>query len=263
MSCLNGHPHIWEAAPSARSRGAGCPYCSGKKVCKHNSFVEKAPEVLAMWHPERNLPILPETLTAYSHYRAHWHCPACNHNWRCKVSQKVAYNSGCPECSKATTGYDKHGVRKKRPSFASINHYLLSQWDHRLNEREGIHPANTTLGSMKLTWWTCDQCSCGKKHSWKARAGSRTSGRLPGCPYCAGRRVCECNSLETLYPDIAADFDIVTNCLTPAQVTASSYKRYRWLSDKPGAKLRSPQQRINHRRAQKRLARQKAAIDGA
>ena len=44
-------------------------------------------------------------------------------------------------------------------------------------------------------------------------------------------------------PDIAADFDVRTNRVTPAQVTSASSKKYSWLSDEPGAKKRSVNQR--------------------
>ena len=41
--CPDGHPHSWFAVVSNRSNGAGCPQCSGRLVCKHNSLRTKAP----------------------------------------------------------------------------------------------------------------------------------------------------------------------------------------------------------------------------
>ena len=67
--CPDGHAHIWEATVNARSNGTGCPYCSGQKVCKHNSLATKAPEIVRYWHPQKNVPLSPNTVTAHSHYK--------------------------------------------------------------------------------------------------------------------------------------------------------------------------------------------------
>ena len=43
--CPDGHPHQWEAAVNARTRGTACPYCANKAVCQHNSLATKAPAI--------------------------------------------------------------------------------------------------------------------------------------------------------------------------------------------------------------------------
>ena len=258
-SCPDSHPHLWETRVAARGQGKGCPFCSGQKLCRHNSLATKAPEVTLYWHPDKNFPLSPSTITACSSYRAHWLCSACKHEWQATVNMKARRNSGCPECAKATSGRNKDGVRQKHPTFASCNHPLLSQWVHSLNGKEGNYPDNTTLGSAKLIWWTCGQCPKGNKHSWRATAKSRAGKQATGCPYCAGHRVCERNSLQTLQPDIAADFDVAANGLTPAEVTASATTMYKWLSDKPGDKLRSVDKRTTHAHSQTRLAKRTQA----
>jgi len=95
----------------------------------------------------------------------------------------------------------------------------------------------------------CHECPKGKVHSWQAQAFSRTSRKKPtGCPCCAGHQLCECNSLETVCPDIAADFDAEENGITAAELTSSTTTKYSWLSDKPGAKKRSVHQRTSYTR---------------
>jgi len=42
--------------------------------------------------------------------------------------------------------------------------------------------------------------------------------------------------LETVCPDIAADFDVDKNGVTAAEVTSSAHTKYSWLSDEPGAR---------------------------
>ncbi len=41
--------------------------------------------------------------------------------------------------------------------------------------------------------------------------------------------------METVCPDIAADFDIRNNGVTAAEVTSVATTEYSWLSDEPGA----------------------------
>ena len=254
-NCPDGHPHIWESTIDGRSNGKGCPFCAGSKVCKHNSLATKAPQVALYWHCHKNLPLSPDTVTVCSGYRAHWFCSACKHEWQARVADKCGIKSGCPKCARANGGRSRDGVRQKHPTFASCNHPLLSQWDYSLNEQHGNYPDNTTLGSNKLIWWTCGQCPRGHKHSWQARPVKRT-GNLPrGCPVCAGRKVCECNSLQTWHPDIAADFDVIANGLTPAEVTTSTHQKFRWRSDTLGAKLRSVAERTYNVRRLLKMAR--------
>ena len=60
----------------------------------------------------------------------------------------------------------------------------------------------------------------------------RTAGRLgqnierskkaTGCPCCAGHKVCDCNTLEAVCPEVAADFDTEQNGVSAAQVTSST-----------------------------------------
>ena len=230
------------------------------EVCKHNSLATVSPAVAQYWHKQKNLPLTPETVTSGSGFRAHWLCPTCLHEWQCSVTAKVQQTTGCPKCASAHSNPSKKGIRQKHPTFASCNHPLLPQWDHDLNARKGNYPDNTTLGSNKRIWWVCDQCSKGKKHSWSARAFNRTRKHASGCPFCAHKQPCDCNSLQTLNPKLAADFDSKANGLTPDQVTASSNMKYQWLSDKPGAPLGS----VNHRtqsaqRRQKRISQAEVA----
>ena len=245
--CPDGHPHTWKATVNDHSNGSGCPYCSGRAVCKHNSLATISPATVQYWHKEKNLPLSPETVTSGSGFRAHWVCPACLHELQCRITKKVQRISGCPECAKARGNRSKNGVRQKHPTFASCNHPLLPQWDHVRNAREGNYPDNTTLRSHKRIWWTCDQCPKGNKHSWSARCYNRTGPDASGCPMCSGKLPCDCNSLQSRHPEYAADFDSKANGVTPDQVTASSHVKYRWLSDIPEAALRSVNQRTRHK----------------
>ena len=162
---------------------------------------------------------------------------------------KAGVSSGCPKCAKANGGKKADGTRQKHPTFARAEHALLQQWERDRNRENGNFPENTTLQSSKLIWWCCYECPKGKVHSWQARAFSRNLGKKQtGCPCCAGQKVCECNSLETVCPDVAADFDVEKNGVSAAEVTSSASSKYSWLSDEPGAKKRSVMSRTTYTR---------------
>ena len=246
--CPDGLPHVWEAAVADRTYGSGCPFCSGRAVCQHNTLARNAPAVASFWDAKKNM-LSPDQVTVYTNKKAHWKCSACLHEWQTAVNHKVRGKSGCPKCAKANSGRKADGTRQKHPTFAAAEHALLQQWDHNRNREHEHFPRNTKLGSGKLIWWQCHECPKGKVHSWQARAVDRTSPKkLKGCPCCAGKKVCECNSLETVCPDIAADFDDKKNGVTAAEVTSSATAKYSWLSDEPGAKKRSVDQRTRSTR---------------
>ncbi|DBA68604.1 TPA: hypothetical protein ACH3X2_013542 [Trebouxia sp. C0005] len=247
--CPDGFPHIWEAAVHNRTYGRGCPFCSGKAVCQHNTLARKAPEVALFWDVKKNHPMSSNHVTVFSRMRAHWKCSACLHEWQTTVSGKVAGKTGCPKCAKANGGWKADGTRQKHPTFAMAKHALLQQWDHDRNSKNGHFPDNTTLQSHKPIWWQCHKCPKGQVHSWQALPCDRTSSRKSsGCPCCAGHQLCECNSLQTVCPGIAADFDVEKNGVTAAEVTWSTSSKYSWLSDEPGAKKRSVNQRTGYTR---------------
>ena len=247
--CPDGLPHNWEAAVKRRTQGTGCPFCSGAAICQHNTLARKAPEVALLWDAKKNFPLSPDQLTVSSGMRAHWKCSTCLHEWQAPVMMKVRRKTGCPQCAQAHRGRAADGTRQKHPTFAEAKHALLQQWDHDRNRESGNFPDNTTLRSSKLIWWQCQECPKGKVHSWQACPHNRTSSKKPSaCPCCVGHKVCECNSLVTVCPDIAADFDVEQNGVSAAEVTSSAHTEYSWLSDEPGAKKRSVNQRTNYTR---------------
>ncbi len=245
--CPDNLPHVWEANINSRTQGAGCPFCSGQAICQHNTLARKAPQVAQFWDAKMNHPLSPDQVTAFSNIRAHWKCSVCLHEWQALVAIKASHKTGCPKCARASGGKKADGTRQKHPTFAAAKHALLEQWDHDRNPQNGNFPDNTTLKSSKRIWWHCHECPKGKVHSWQARASHRSSvNKASGCPFCVGHNLCVCNSLETVCPDVAADFDSRRNGVSAAEVTSSSRTKYTWLSDEPGAKKRAVHRRTNY-----------------
>ncbi len=100
--CPDGLPHIWQATVLDRTYGRGCPFCSGRAVCQHNTLAKKAPQVALLWDAKKNHPLSPDQLTVSSNMRAHWKCSACLHEWQAPVMMKARGKTGCPKCAKQT-----------------------------------------------------------------------------------------------------------------------------------------------------------------
>ena len=98
---------------------------------------------------------------------------------------------------------------------------LLKEWDESRNFP--LTPDTVSYGSKKKVWWTCEN-----GHSWQTTVHVRSEGS--GCPYCAGRKVLPgFNDLETLCPDVAAQWDKRKNgCLKPSDVAVSSNRPAWW-----------------------------------
>ena len=98
---------------------------------------------------------------------------------------------------------------------------LLKEWDESRNFP--LTPDTVSYGSKKKVWWTCEN-----GHSWQTTVHVRSEGS--GCPYCTGRKVLPgFNDLETLYPDVAAQWDREKNgSLSPRDVSTGSKIRIWW-----------------------------------
>ena len=238
--CPGGYLHRWTARVANRIQGSECPQCCGRKVCKHNSLATKAPEVAAQWDHVRN-DGTSNDVVANSARVVGWLCDVCGHKWRTTPNARVSMKRGCPQC--AEVARTKH---TRRPTFAECQdpevRALLAQWDHRRNADENNFPHNTRLRSHKQIWWFCTSCAAKQKHSWSTTASDRTARKL-GCPVCAGRAACRCNSLQTLYPDTAAEWDHEKNKRLPSDYPASSHCLVWWSSTQRG----NWQQTINSR----------------
>ena len=164
--CSKGHE--WFASPNHRSRGSGCPYCSGQKICKDNCLETVYP-VLHEWHPTKNGAMTPRDVTPGSGTRTWWLCKK-GHEWESKVNNRT-HGYGCPYCSGR--------LITEENNLAVLYPDLARQWHPHGNGK--LTPKDVSPGSEKRVWWICD---C--KHKWQATVINRTK-HGSGCPYCSGR----------------------------------------------------------------------------
>jgi len=93
--------HTWVQSVSARNRGLGCAYCSGKAVLPGFNDLGTTDPKLA-----REARFDPTTVTAGSHKKLPWECDA-GHQWSAVVASRATGEDnrrGCPTC--ARTGFN-------------------------------------------------------------------------------------------------------------------------------------------------------------
>lgn len=190
------------------------PAC-GSGVSVANSLTALFPDVAAEWHPTKNGHLSPTDVVAGSARKVWWKCPKGeDHEWEATLANRTHSRSGCPYC---------RGFRVSvTNSLASRFPELAAEWHPTKNGE--LTPADVAYGSGRKVWWKCPN---GDDHEFIASPNTRTSYR--GCPYCAGKRISETNSLESAFPEIAAEWHPIKNGdLTPAKIVAGSQTKVWW-----------------------------------
>ena len=219
--CPCGLPHEWLAKINSRQGMANqCPFCTNRKLCHHKSLLTVAPSVASYWDTAKN-GVTADHVVAGSDTRRHWLCPTCSHSWQATVATKVGDNSGCPKCSNRLKGYTR------QPTLTASNHPVMVDFDYSRNQEAGLDPDRITLGSNKKIHWICRNCPRGQPHLYRASPDSRIR-RKTGCPYCSSVKACVCNSLQSLYPALAAEWDTARNGVGPDQTLPGSKKSAYW-----------------------------------
>ena len=218
--CPAEQPHVWKAVVASRTQGTQCPYCLNRRVCLHNSLATIAPDVAQYWNHSKNKQT-PEQMLAGSSFRAEWKCPTCSWEWAAPIADRVRNRAGCPKCSQALK------ITQPQPTFAEAQPAQLADWDYERNDADGFHPANLTLSSGKHVHWMCSRCPRGQPHRWTASPNNRI-GAGSRCPVCAGQQACVCNSLESLAPSFASEFDVDKNGFAASEIAAQSNKLVWW-----------------------------------
>ena len=200
-------------------RNSGCPYCAGKLPTKINNAAVRFPHLLSDWDCDNNDKTLYELLPN-TKYLAAWVCHTCGHRWKTMLSNRAnPHGSQCPVCGR-TTPTGENNLAVKNPELAALWHPT----------RNGaVTPDQVMPQSNKRWWWLCP-----KGHEWQGSPNSMKktpAARL--CPYCRNDKPCTDNCLETIDPELAAQWHPTKNgTLTPCDVTATSPGSVWWLCDR-------------------------------
>ena len=102
----------------------------------------------------------------------------------------------------------------------------IKQWDMEMNG--GYTPDSLSYGSTKKIHWKCE-----KGHRWVVSVNNRTSVKDSNCPYCSGKKLLKGeNDLQTLYPDIAKEWDWKLNGNKPSDYFGNSNYKVHWVCAK-------------------------------
>ena len=205
--------HEWTASVKSRTvNGTGCPYCSHNFVLPgFNDLASRFPEIAAEWS-ERNLPLMPDQVTAFKNIKVWWQC-RLGHEWNTLISTRAG-GSQCPYCSgiKLLKGFND--LQTKFPSLAI-------EWS---DKNLPLTPDAVNEKSTKNVWWKCRTCG----YEWKAVVKARVKGGM--CPVCAERAVLQgYNDLGTTDPHLLSEWDYEKNSKwTPSNVSRNSMKVVWW-----------------------------------
>lgn len=164
--CSKGHE--WQAMIGNRTKGQGCPYCSGKRVLTgFNDLQTVNPYLAGEWHPTKNVDIRPCDVTTGSNKKVWWKCSK-GHEWQACICHR-SKGVGCPYCS-------SRKVLKGFNDLQTVNPDLAKEWNYEKNN--GLAADEVTSNSNKKVWWRCPE-----GHEWQAWIFNRSRGN--GCPQCA------------------------------------------------------------------------------
>ena len=121
------------------------------------------------------------------------------------------------------TGGVPSAVPRPGESLADLFPELAAEWHPSKNG--DLTPGDVVAGSNKKVWW---KCPVADDHEWVAWVSNRSRlGR--GCGFCAGQRVSVMNSLQALFPEIAAQWHPTRNGdLTAADVVHEAHQVVWW-----------------------------------
>lgn len=205
--------HEWEATVKSRTLNhTGCPYCSNNKVLVgFNDLASQFPNVATEWS-EKNYPLKPTMVTAYSNQKAWWKCNK-GHEWYALIPTR-SNGSKCPYCSGLI-------LLKGFNDLATTHPEIVEEWSDRnlpltadmINEK-----------SRKNVWWKCKECG----HEWKSVVASRIKGTI--CLVCADRKVLSgYNDLATTDRYLLREWDYELNTgVLPTQISRNSMRSVWW-----------------------------------
>ncbi len=100
FKCLNDNClEFFDATWGEIYKGAGCPFCSGRRVGEHNNLEYLRPDICSEWNYIKNK-VLPKEYVEKSGKKVWWICSDCGFEWLEKIIARTADNSRCPRCKR-------------------------------------------------------------------------------------------------------------------------------------------------------------------
>lgn len=179
--CHNNHSYAARVSDRTKTKGTGCPYCSGRKVLQgYNDISYLFPNIAEEWDYEKNYPLTPDNVTKGKKEKFWWKCKY-NHSWKATLSSRCNLKTGCPYCAGEKTIIGINDLQTLYPRIAE-------EWNYEKNSP--IKPKEVMPNCGKKYWWRCN-----KGHEWEVSPNSRVSSET-GCPICS-------KELHTSFPEQA------------------------------------------------------------
>jgi very-short-patch-repair endonuclease len=180
--CAEGHEY--RVSVYSRVRSGGCKVCQKSdnvektrltKLKKSTSLSIAQPQLIAEWDYDRNMPLLPDTVSHKSSKLLWWKCQYA-HTWQSTPARR-SRGDGCPICNNINTGirFRKRGLEKAGQSFAAAYPELLKEWDYKKN---ALQPTEIAPKSNYMANWRCKY-----GHGWNTTVTNRTNNGS-NCPKC-------------------------------------------------------------------------------
>ena len=230
--------HEWDAKPSARFRGTGCPECARASRARSRaqappgkSLDDLYPLIAGEFQQNLARPDMgPRELRHAAQQRCLWRCGTCEHEWITTVATRTA-GGGCPKCGNQRKAQSRRQPNSRTGTAAGAATFPLSELVGNLTNPD-LDLQDLRPNSIDRCRWRCSDCS----FEWVATITNRV-GKRSGCPMCASvrngekrSRAPEGESLQARHPDIAAEFKVNVSRpdRTPEQIWPGSNMVCRW-----------------------------------
>ena len=146
------------------------------------------------------------------------------------IYTRTNHKCGCPRCC----NQKRRAKKRQQQSPVQESQHAMKYWDWAANQEAGLDPHKLTWGSGIRANWICHKCPKCQPHRWTAVVHTVCM-TTTGCPSCLGQKACICNSLQSLHPETAAEWDSSRNEGTPDDYSAQSNKKVWWCTSKTGS----------------------------
>jgi len=212
--CPVNPKHVWPQAINARTkqRGYNCPYCSGRKTLKEDSFGSLYPQIVAELHPSKNKSFDPFKYSVNSNKKVWWLCSKgheCYEEVRRRVGRKI-----CPKC------------KKINQSIAYTHPDIAKEWHPTKNFP--LTPEDVNSNSMTRVWW---QCQNDETHVWcvtiKTKIHSKS--KCPECRKLKNKGIAPQKLSVNNFPELISQWHPTKNSnLQPEQFSLGSSQKIWW-----------------------------------
>ena len=185
---------------------------------KKKKYIIENAQLMSEWDLEKNAQagFNPTQITTGSNKKVWWICPQ-KHSYDARIANRL-HGSGCPYCV----------GKKALPGFNDLHTWCIQ--NNRLDLIDEFDPIKNhfsmqdiTPGCGKGIWWICSN-----GHSYTASLHHRIKMKTE-CGICSHKIFSKGhNDLNTTHPEIAKEFDINKNGITPDQVMAGSNNKKYW-----------------------------------